>query len=57
MANMIRTEKTHMLTSVMQTGRNLGMQVMDDAIADLLARKVIDKETALKNVENRKRFM
>ncbi len=57
LANMIRTEKTHMLTSVMQTGRNLGMQVMDDAIGDLLARNVIDKETALRNAENRKRFM
>jgi twitching motility protein PilT len=57
LANMIRTEKTHMLTSIMQTGRNLGMQVMDDAILDLLARKVIDKDTALKNAENRKRFM
>jgi twitching motility protein PilT len=57
LANMIRTEKTHMLASVMQTGRNLGMQLMDDAIADLLAKKVIDKETALKNAENRKRFM
>jgi twitching motility protein PilT len=57
LANMIRTEKTHMLTSVMQTGRNLGMQLMDDAIADLLARNKIDKETAIKNADNRKRFM
>jgi twitching motility protein PilT len=57
LANMIRTEKTHMLTSIMQTGRNLGMQLMDDAIADLLTDKVIDKATALKNAESRKRFM
>lgn len=56
LANMIRTEKTHMLSSIMQTGRNLGMQLMDDAIADLLERNVIDKATARKNAENRKRF-
>src|SRR5262244_2213016 len=30
-ASMIRERKTHQLSSVMQTGRNLGMQRMDDA--------------------------
>lgn len=57
LANMIRTEKTHMLHSVMQTGRNIGMQTMDDAIDDLLNQELIDRETAMKYSESKKRFM
>lgn len=35
LANLIRTEKTFQLPSVMQTGRAQGMQSMDDAIKQL----------------------
>ncbi|HKV42508.1 MAG TPA: PilT/PilU family type 4a pilus ATPase, partial [Blastocatellia bacterium] len=35
-ANMIRDKKTFQLNSVMQTGRNVGMQRMDDSLFDLL---------------------
>lgn len=57
LANMIRTEKTHQLHSIMQTGRGIGMQSMDDALADLLAAGKIDQPTAMKYADSKKRFM
>lgn len=57
LANLIRTEKTHQLASVMQTGRSQGMQSMDDSIAQLLQKGLISGATAYEYSENRKRFM
>ena len=45
--NMIREGKEHQLYSVMQTGRNSGMQTMDHALADLCLRRVITREVAV----------
>jgi len=45
--NMIRERKTHQLGSVMQTGRNLGMQRMDDALADLCQAGLITGQSAI----------
>ncbi|HWX42233.1 MAG TPA: PilT/PilU family type 4a pilus ATPase [Blastocatellia bacterium] len=46
-ANMIRERKTFQLSSVMQTGRNLGMQRMDDALLELMQAGRINSETAM----------
>jgi twitching motility protein PilT len=46
-ANMIRERKTHQLSSVMQTGRNVGMQRMDDALADLWQANLITSQSAI----------
>src|SRR5262245_7207135 len=45
--NMIREHKTHQLSSVMQTGRNVGMQRMDDALADLCQAGLITGQNAI----------
>ncbi|MBF7082143.1 type IV pilus twitching motility protein PilT [Desulfallas sp. Bu1-1] len=45
--NLIREGKEHQLYTVMQTGRNMGMQTMDQALADLCLAGVISRETAL----------
>jgi twitching motility protein PilT len=45
--NMIRERKTFQLGSVMQTGRNLGMQRMDDALADLFQAGKITRSDAV----------
>src|SRR5207248_5592021 len=37
-ANVIREAKTYMLPGIIQTGKKQGMQLMDDAIADLYGR-------------------
>jgi twitching motility protein PilT len=46
-ANMIRERKTFQLSSVMQTGRNLGMQRMDDALLELMQAGRITGDTAM----------
>ncbi len=57
LANLIRTEKTFQLPSIMQTGRAQGMQLMDDSIMQLLQAKKITLQTAKDAAENKKRFM
>lgn len=56
LANLIRSGKTYQITSVMQTGRSLGMQAMDDALMDLLNKGLITHDSALYYAENKKRF-
>jgi twitching motility protein PilT len=56
LANMIRSEKTFQIPSIMQTGKSQGMQSMDDSIQQLLNAGVISRETAYERAENKKRF-
>lgn len=56
LANLIRSEKTFQIPSVMQTGKALGMQSMDDAIQRLLQEGKITKQTAMEHAESKKRF-
>lgn len=55
-ANLIREGKTHQLASVMQTGRKLGMQTLDEAIEVLLARKAISPDEAFEKAIQKERF-
>ena len=45
--NLIRENKSHQITSTIQTNRKMGMITMDDAIMDLYMRGEIDREDAL----------
>jgi twitching motility protein PilT len=45
-ANVIRDNRVHQLRSTMQTGAALGMQTLDAALQDLVARGVVDEEVA-----------
>jgi len=54
--SMIRESKTFQLTSVMQTGRTLGMQLMDEALLKLLQDKKITYQTALDRAESKADF-
>lgn len=45
--NLIRESKTHQLPTNMQTGKQYGMQTMDESLADLYRRGQISYETAL----------
>ncbi len=53
---LIRDAKTFMLPGVIQTGRKLGMQLMDDSIMALLEARLITPETAIEVATNRKLF-
>lgn len=44
--NLIRESKTHQIPSYIQTGSKFGMKSMDDSLADLVRRNLVEKETA-----------
>jgi len=46
-SNLIREGKTFQLPSVMQTGRGHGMVTLNDALLDLVRKKLVDPEDAL----------
>jgi twitching motility protein PilT len=54
--NLIREAKTFMLPGVIQTGRKLGMRLMDDSLLDLVNKGIISKEEAYDRAENKKLF-
>ncbi len=45
-ANLIRTEKVHQIRSMMQTGKALGMQTMENSLRELVQQRIITMETA-----------
>ena len=54
--NLIREAKTFMLPGVMQTGKKLGMRLMDDSLQELLDQNMITPEEAYRRAENKKAF-
>ncbi|MDA3903510.1 MAG: type IV pilus twitching motility protein PilT [Desulfuromusa sp.] len=56
-ANLIREGKTFQLPSIMQTGRKDGMQLMDQALQELLNAKRISPEEACLFAVNKAQFM
>jgi twitching motility protein PilT len=55
--NLIRDAKTFQIPSIMQTGKKLGMQTLDDAILDLLNKKWIAPEEAYEKAIDKTRFI
>jgi twitching motility protein PilT len=45
-ANVIREAKTFMLPGIIQTGKKLGMKLMDDSLLELVKAGIIYKEEA-----------
>lgn len=54
---LIRQGKTHQILSAMQTGKNVGMQTLDDAIEEVLDRGWISVEEAYEKCIDKKRFV
>ncbi len=54
--NLIRDAKTFQIPSVMQTGKRVGMQTLDEAIQDLLTKKLISPEEAYDKCIDKTRF-
>jgi twitching motility protein PilT len=54
--NLIRDGKIFQIPSVMQTGKKLGMQTLDDAILELLTKKWISPEEAFEKAVDKSRF-
>ncbi|MFO7286142.1 MAG: PilT/PilU family type 4a pilus ATPase [Gammaproteobacteria bacterium] len=55
-AKLIMTEQTHQIPAQLQTGRDVGMQLMDQALLDAIARKEIDPDDAYRYATDRKKF-
>jgi len=55
-ANLIREGKTFQLKSVMQTGRNLGMQTMNDHLFDLVKQGLVEPEEAFMKSNDKIQF-
>ncbi len=54
--NLIREQKTFQLHSVMQTGAQYGMCLLDHSLAQLVKRRIISKETAQAEAEKPEAF-
>ena len=52
-AHTIREGKTFMLPGIIQTGRKLGMKLMDDSIMDLYNRQIISEEEAYARIDQK----
>src|SRR5690606_15627595 len=55
-AKLIMTDQTHQIPAQLQTGRDVGMQLMDQALLDAIARKEIDPDDAYRYATDRKKF-
>ena len=55
-AKMITSDQTHQLPSQLQTGKDAGMQVMDQALLDAINAKQIDPDDAIRYSTDKKKF-
>jgi twitching motility protein PilT len=55
--NLIREGKTFQIPSTLQTGKKYGMQSLDDAIMELLKRKIISSDDAYTKANDKGRFL
>ncbi len=54
--NLVRENKTYQINSMIQTGRKYGMQLMDDAIMQLMEQKKISAEDGYMKCNEKSRF-
>jgi twitching motility protein PilT len=54
--NLIREGKTYELHSIMQMNKNSGMQILDNALADLVTRGIVTEEEAMLKSSHRDRL-
>jgi twitching motility protein PilT len=54
--NLIRESKTYQLPSMMQTGKKYGMQLLDDAIMDLMNKGWISPDDAYSKANDKTKF-
>jgi twitching motility protein PilT len=55
-AKQITTDQTHQIPSQLQTGKDLGMQLMDQALLDAIQRKEIDPDDAYRYATEKSKF-
>jgi twitching motility protein PilT len=55
-AKLITTDQTHQIASQMQTGKDLGMQMMDQSLLDAIHAKEIDPDDAIRFANDKSKF-
>ena len=55
-AKLIMTDQTHQIPAQLQTGKDLGMQMMDQALLDAIQRKLIDPDDAFRFATDKAMF-
>src|SRR5678810_1476778 len=55
-AKLIQTDQTHQIPNQIQTGKDLGMQLLDQALLNSLAAKEIDPDDAVTYASDRRAF-
>ncbi len=55
-AKMITSDQTHQIPSLLQTGKEAGMQIMDQALLDAIHAKEIDPDDAIRYASDKKKF-
>jgi len=55
-AKLITTDQTHQIASQLQTGKDLGMQVMDQALLEAINAKEVDPDDAIRFANEKKKF-
>jgi twitching motility protein PilT len=55
-SKLIMTEQTHQIPAQLQTGKDLGMQLMDQALLDAINKKLIDPDDAYRFATDGKKF-
>ena len=55
-SKLITTDQTHQIPSQLQTGKDAGMQIMDQALLDAINAKLIDADDAYRFATDKKKF-
>ncbi len=55
-SKLITTDQTHQIPSQLQTGKDQGMQIMDQALLDAIQAKEIDPDDAIRYATDKKKF-
>ena len=55
-AKLITGDQTHQIPSQLQTGKDLGMQLMDQALLDAIQKKTVDPDDAIRHASDKKKF-
>jgi len=55
-SKLITTDQTHQIASQLQTGKDLGMQLMDHSLLEAIQAKEIDPDDAIRFASDKKKF-
>ena len=55
-SKLITTDQTHQIPSQLQTGRDLGMQLLDQSLLEAISRKEVDPDDAFRFANDKRKF-